>query len=140
MSEMREIISILCQRLAAFVCVCCYFHYGTKEQAEDIVYTLLSRKVHKELWAAASGRALSISLSLSFAYRSIIRGVCIQKCFSTEKKVCSTQNCVFVCIRTSSFLCTSTCASGDKKLMRFQNSPPREFESNLFCLISLSAE
>lgn len=62
MSEMREIISILCQRLAAFVCVCCYFHYCTKEQAEDIVYTLLSPGSQRTLGGGIQPCALSISL------------------------------------------------------------------------------
>lgn len=75
-----EIVSILCQRLAAFVCV--------------LLFSLLLQR--------AGGRYCKYSLSLSRftkhfgrrhpalfrAYRSIIQA-CIQKSFSTKKKVCT---------------------------------------------------
>jgi hypothetical protein len=109
-----------CASAWLLLCVCCYFHYCTKEQAEDIVYTLLSPGSQRTLGGGI--RPCALHLSLSFAYRSIIRGVHSKVLRDRKESLQHAELRLRVC--TPSFLCTSTCASGDKSWWGFKNSPP----------------
>lgn len=119
---------------SAWLLLCAVIFITARESRRKILYTLLSPGSQRTLGGGIQPCALH--LSLSFAYRSIIRGV-HSKVFHDRKE--SLQHAelrlrTIMCTSSFVFVCTSTCASGDKSWRSFKTHH-RELESNLFCLV-----